>query len=144
MRAEKIVLSFVAVLIGLIAAGVSFYLYQTTKTIPSSKTEPIEIERKPTSEINTDNTNLLKVESPKDEQVFDKRQIKIAGQTMQGSTLIISTEDNDEVVKPASNGDFNLTITIPSGTSLIRITAIFPDGTEKSEFRTVTFSTEDF
>ena len=144
MRAEKVILSFVAVLIGLIAAGIAFYLYQATITIPTSKTEPIEIAKKPSPEPLADNKHLFVIEKPQDEEVFDKRQVTVSGKTIQGTTIIVSTEDSDEVISPANNGDFTLTITIPSGTSQIKITAIFPDGTEKTETKTVTFSTEDF
>lgn len=144
MRAEKVVLSFVAVLIGLIAAGIAFYLYQATKTIPNSTTKPIEIAQSPTPEPLSDEAHLLRIDSPQQEAVFDKRQVNVSGQTVKNTTIIVSTEDSDEVVEPAENGDFNLTITIPSGTSIMQITAVFPDGTEKKETRTVTFSTEDF
>jgi hypothetical protein len=144
MRAEKVVLSFVAVLVGLIAAGAAFYLYQATRALPSSKTEPIEIAASPTPEPLSDKEHLFKVDNPKDEAVFDKRQVEVSGQTVRGATIIVSTEDGDEVVEPSDNGEFNLTITIPSGTSIMQITAIFSDGTEKRITRTVTFSTENF
>jgi hypothetical protein len=144
MRAEKVVLSFVAVLIGLVAAGTAFYFYQSTKTIPNPKTEPIEVVENQTPEPLSDENHLLKIDDPQDEAVFENRQITVSGRTIPGATIIVSTEDGDEVIEPADNGDFDLTITIPSGTSILQFAAIFPDGTEKREIRTVTFSTEDF
>lgn len=144
MKAEKVILSFVAVLIGLIAAGIAFYLYQATRTVPTSQTKPVEITSSPTKAPTTDKDHILQVDNPKDEGVFNKRQVTVSGKTAAGTTLVVSTEDGDDVVKPASNGDFTLNITIPTGTSVIQINAIFPDGTEKKEVRTVTFSTENF
>ncbi len=144
MKAEKVVLSFVAVLVGLIAAGIAFYLYQATRTVPPPQTKPITIAPSPTPAFLSDKDHLLKIDNPKNEGVFDKKLITVSGKTVTGSAIIVSTEDNDQVVTPASNGDFTLTATIPDGTSIMMIKSIFPDGTEKKESRTVTFSTESF
>lgn len=144
MKAEKVLLSFVAVLVGLVAAGLAFYLYQATRTVSSSKTKPIIIAPSPTQAPLSDKEHLFKIDNPKEEAVFDKKLITVSGKTISGATLIVATEDADQVVKPAQNGNFTLTMTIPDGTSIMQITAIFPDGTEKKEIRTVTFSTESF
>jgi hypothetical protein len=144
MRAEKVVLSFVAVLVGLIAAGIAFYLYQATRTVPASQTKPLAVAPTPTATQPTDEEHLLQIDNPKDESVSDKKLITISGKTVKGSTIVITTEDGDQVVKPADNGNFTTTQSIPDGTSLLYITAIFPDGSEKKETRTVTFSTESF
>lgn len=143
MKAEKVVLSFVAILVGLIAAGVAFYLYQATKTLPESEATPLTAVVSPTPS-DSDDKYLLNIETPRDEEVFDKKNVTIKGKTLPGSTVIISSDSDDEVVTPADNGIFTLTQTIPDGTSILRITAIFPDGQEKTETRTVTFSTESF
>ncbi|HWY80186.1 MAG TPA: hypothetical protein VNW29_07550 [Candidatus Sulfotelmatobacter sp.] len=144
MKAEKVILSFVAVFVGLIAAGVAFYLYQSTKVIPSDQTKPTtkQIGQAP-SPINS-NTDIFTVDTPQDEQVFDKKLLSIKGTTVKGATITISTADSDQVVQPADNGTYTLTQTIPDGTSVIEFTAIFPDGSQKKIDRTVTFSTENF
>jgi hypothetical protein len=144
MKKEKIILSLGAVIVGLIAAGVAFYLYQMTKTIPPSKNQTISVksEISPTPTLNTE--NFLTIENPKDESVFDTKKITISGKTMPNTTIIVSTEINDQVVNPAANGNFTLDTTIDNGTNLIQITAIFPNGEEKKMTRTVTYSTESF
>ena len=144
MKKERVVLSFIAILIGLIAAGVVFYFYQMTKTVPPQKDNPIAIAPKTTPTPTPDSSNFLSIETPQDEQVFSKRVITVTGKTTKNSTIIVSTEDGDDVVSSAANGDFTLTETIPDNTSLLHITAIFPNGEEKKVTRTVTFSTENF
>ena len=144
MKAEKVVLSFVAVLVGLIAAGIAFYLYQATKTVPPSQTKTITIAVSPTPAPLSDKEHLFIVDNPKNEGFFDKKLITVSGKIVSGSTVTVSTESDDQVVKPASNGNFTLTATIPDGTSLMQISVIFPDGTEKKITRTVTFSSESF
>jgi len=144
MKAEKIILSFVAVVVGLIAAGVAFYLYQMTKTIPSSKSQTISIQSQISVSPTPNTQNFLAIENPKDESVTDTKTITISGKTSPKATIIVSTENIDQVVNAAANGDFTLTIIVGNGTNVIQITAIFADGEEKKVTRTVTYSTESF
>ena len=144
MKTEKVILSFVAVFVGLIAAGVAFYLYQTTKLVPTNQMKPSAVQVTKTPVQQTASSDTFTLDSPQDEQVFDKKLITIKGTAEKGSTITVSTTDGDQVVQPADNGDFTLTQTIPDDTSVIELTAIFPDGTEKTIDRTVTFSTENF
>jgi hypothetical protein len=144
MKAEKVILSFVAVFVGLIAAGVAFYLYQSTKVIPNDQTKPsaTNISIAPTKA--PANTDVFTVDSPGDESVFGQKLITIKGTAVKGATITVSTDDTDQVVQPDDNGNYTLTQTIPDGTSVIEFTAIFPDGTQKTIDRTVTFSTASF
>lgn len=144
MRAERIILSFVAVIIGLIAAGVAFYLYQTTKVIPENEAKPLTVNNAPSVSPTPDNANLLTITKPSDEEIFDKKVITVSGKTRPDATVIVTTEANDAVVTPAANGDFSVTQAIPNGTTLIYITAVFPNGEEKTITKTVSFSTEKF
>ena len=144
MKAEKVILSFVAVLVGLVAAGIAFYLYQSTKVIPSDQSKPAEVTTQISPSPVSGDNNTFTVDEPQNEAVFDKKVITVKGTTVKGTTIIVSTPDADQVVQPADNGDFTLTQTIPDDTSILEIRAIFPDGTEKTIDRTVTFSTEKF
>ena len=143
MKAEKVILSFVAVFVGLIAAGIAFYLYQTTKVMPEQSKSPastVTVQATPAAS----GTDSFTVDTPQDEQVFDKKLINIKGTAMKGALVTISTDDVDQVVQPADNGVFTLTQTIPDGTSVVEISVIFPDGTQKKIDRTVTFSKANF
>jgi|SRR5579885_1329926 len=144
MKIEKIVLSFFAVLVGLIAAGVAFYFYQMTKVLPAQKTQLSVLTPTKQPSPTPNNGNILTIDSPKNEAVSDKKTLAVAGKTSPNATLIVSTEDDDQVVKPAGNGDFSVTTTIPDGTSILQIKAIFADGTEKTVTQTITYSTADF
>ncbi|MGI8419591.1 MAG: hypothetical protein ACR2LN_03005 [Candidatus Levyibacteriota bacterium] len=144
MKAEKVILSFVAVFIGLIAAGVAFYLYQSTKAIPPDQTKPAVVKSAVTAAPTPSDTDILTVDEPKDETVINKPTITIKGKSVKGAVVTVSTQDSDQVVQPADNGDFTLTQTIPSGTSILHFSAIFPDGTQKQLQRTITYSTENF
>lgn len=144
MKAEKIVISFIAVAIGILVAGGAFYFYQRTKTIPEeeSETRSIAVSKKPTPSPKP--SIFLTVESPKDEEVFDQKTITISGKTDPEATIFISTAVNDQVLEPARNGNFSTTQTIQDGQNRIEITAISKNGEETTVVRTVTFSTEVF
>jgi len=144
MKAEKIFLSIAAIVVGLIAAAVAFYLYQMTKTIPENNEKTVTVKPKNTPTPTPQDKNYLTVESPEDESVVDKKTVKISGKTVPGSTIIVSTESSDQVVSPADNGNFTLNQSLDDDTNLIQILSIFPDGEEKVVQRTVTYSTENF
>lgn len=141
MKTEKIVISFIAVFIGILFAGIAFYFYQSTKVIPDTKTKTISI-APPTPTPKA--TIYLTLATPKNGEVFDKKVVTLSGKTVPGSLVIISGEESDEVVSPSSAGDFSSTITITDGGNIISVTAIAPNGEQISQTRTVTFSTESF
>jgi hypothetical protein len=143
MKSERIILSFVAVLVGLVVAGIAFYFYQMTKTVSEpeeQKKNVANIQPSPTP----DKSLFLTVENPKDGAVLNKKTITVSGKTVPNTTIIISSENGDDVITPAKNGDFTTTETISDGSNLMQVTAIFQNGEEKKVQRTVTFSTENF
>lgn len=141
MKKEKIVLSFIAVLIGILVAGVAFYFYQGTKTIPDEST----LTKNALSPTPTQKPSIfLSVDTPEDGTVSEVKTIKISGKTIPEAIVVISTETNDQVITPASNGNFSTNATIGNDQNILVITAIAPNGEEASITRTVTFSTENF
>lgn len=142
MKAERIILSLIALFVGLLVAGGAFYIYQMTQQISQDKSDTITIKSHPTPTPNSN--NYLVIDSPKEEDLTDRKTITVSGKTIPESTIIISTESDDQVVKPTSTGTFNATQTIDDGVNIISITSIFPDGTEKTIKRSITYTTEDF
>lgn len=144
MKAEKIILSFVAIIVGLAAAGIAFYLYQMTKTIPPSQNRALSVKAQITPTPTPNTQNFLTIENPKDESVTDSKVIPVSGKTDPGATIIVSSENGDQVITPTADGSFTLKSIIDNGTNIIQITAVFTNGEEKKITRTVTYSTESF
>lgn len=141
MKTEKIVISFIAVFVGIVVAGIAFYIYQSTKIISPTKTKTVSITPpSPTPKA----TIYLTIAAPTDGEVFDKKVITVSGKTVPGSIIIISTDISDEVVSPTSTGDFSATVTIDDGGNTLHVSAIAPNGEQTSQIRTVTYSTETF
>ena len=143
MKKEKVILSFVAILIGLLVAAVIFYLYQATKTISPNKITTIAL--KPTA---TPKPSLapffLSVDAPADQSVVSSMTLSVSGKTEPTATVVVITPVDQQIISPASSGDFSTTVTINNGENPIEITAIGTDGQETKVLKTVTFTTESF
>lgn len=141
MKTERVVLSFIAVIFGLLVAGVAFFIYQSTKTIAPSKITPITI----TQPTPTPSSNVpLTIDQPANESVVKTKSITISGKSSPNSVLVLTTDTDDQVVNPASNGNYSITTTLSDGTNQATITAIAPDGLETKKTITITYSTEEF
>jgi hypothetical protein len=141
MKQERVILSFVAVLIGLLAAGVAFYFYQSTKTIPSSNQVTVNA---PTPTPTPKPTVYLTLNTPNDETVVGSKTLTISGKTNPNATIIIYDGSDQTVIQPSTQGDFSVTLTISSGENLIKLVSILPSGETTTVQRTITYSTESF
>ena len=142
MKTEKIVISFIASLIGIIAAAAAFYFYQTTKII--SPTEIKTITLSPSPEPSPRPAIFLTLDSPINEEVTDKKIIAVNGTTSPDAVIIITSGINEQVVTPTAGGSFATTITLDNDQNEITITAVSPSGEETTLVRTVTVSSETF
>lgn len=139
MKQEKVILSFVAILIGLAVSGAAFFLYQNSKQETSTNTITQKISPTP-----VESSFFLIVNEPKDESLADKKTIKVSGKTLSTATIIIITSTAQEVIKPSTQGDFTTTIQISEGLNYLRVQAIDENGETKTVERVVGFTTEDF
>lgn len=142
MKSERFILSFIAIIIGLLVAGGGFYIFQMTKAIPG----PSNVTVKTTQPTPTPDLAgyYITVDTPADESVVDKRTVTISGKTLPDATITVSTEGDIQVVKPTTTGTYSVTETIGEGTSTFQVSAIFSNGYEKTVTRTITYSTETF
>ena len=141
MKTEKVVLSFISVLFGLIVAGIVFYVYQSTKVIPSQKIKSLTVSQ-PTP---TNSPSIfLSLSNPSDESVVSSKSITVAGKTIPTATVVVITPTDQQVIQPASNGDFSVSTTIDSDENVIYVTSIAPNGEEAKVTKTITYSTEAF
>ena len=141
MKQERVILSFIMVVIGLLVAGIAFYLYQGTKTTPASKTTITVATPTPTP---VNPSVYLNVDTPADESVTDNKTITVSGKTTPEATVVILTSSAQQVVQPSSQGDFSTSIAVANGENLIQVTAFGKDGQSVTLLRTITYSTESF
>lgn len=142
MKKERIILSFFALFIGLAVAGGAFYLYQNTRSGEEEVMSDTIIDiPTPTP---AENQNLLSIERPQNEDVVTSQSITISGKTLPDTTIVAQTESDEQIAQASSNGSFQLTVDIDEGINIIQITAMYQDGTQKSQQLTITQSDEDF
>lgn len=140
MSKEKVILSSLAVGVGLLLSALGFYFYQGAR----STTQDTDISLINTQTETPKSNVLLTVDEPKDESVHEKKVITLSGKTEADSLIIILTEDDEQVLNPTELGDFSTTITLADGENFIQVTAIAPNGESITVERIVTYSTESF
>lgn len=141
MRAEKLILSFIATLLGLLVAGVAFYAYQATKTITPNNTKTISFVS-PTSAPAP--SVFLTVDRPKDEEVVNSKVLIVSGKTASNAVVIIITDSIDDVIDPSLASDFSTTVNLSEGQNVLEIISIAPNGESIRIKKTVTYSQEEF
>lgn len=136
---ERVVIVLIAIALGIFVTTLVFFIYQQTKIVPKTNTSAnSKIKQTPKEKY------FLSIEEPKDESLTEKRTIEVKGKTNPENTILISTNQEDVVAMPASDGKFSATITIDAGANNLIVRSVTPEGEEKTDTRTVTFSTEEF
>jgi hypothetical protein len=141
MKQERVILSFIMVLIGLLVAGSAFYFYQSGKQIkPTTSNIATSITPTPTEKPKI----YLVILNPQNEEVVSNKTLTISGKTAPNATIIVITKIEQQVFQPSSQGNFSTTVTLSSDQNLINIQAILPNGESQKIQRTVTYSTSNF
>ena len=141
MKKEKLILSFVAVIFGLLVAGIAFYFFQTTKTVPNTNTKTISfVSPSPASSPSVS----LTLDQPKDEEVVDSKVLVVSGRTQSNAVVVVITDFSEDVVVPSASGAFSTTINLDDGQNILEIISIAPNGESVMIKKTVTYSQEEF
>ena len=140
MKQERVILSFIMVLIGLLVAGIAFYFYQSTKIVSDRSSASQVITPTPTPKP----TIFLSLSQPINESVVTSKTLSISGKTEPEATVIVITDSGEQVLQPSSQGDFSTTITLADDQNLITVWALAPNGETANLKRTVTYSTDNF
>jgi hypothetical protein len=141
MKTERVLLAVLAVVIGLLVAGVVFFLYENSRKTPKPEIKTVA---SPNPSPTPKPSVFLTVEEPTDEEVISKKIISISGKTSKDAIVTVLTNNDEQVLTPTKNGDFSTTTTIEDGHNLIEITAIAQNGESTSILRVVTYTTEEF
>lgn len=139
---ERIVIVFIAVALGLIVTTIAFLIYQQARILPGHNLKPQALIKTPPPPLQ--DKYYLTIDEPANEAIVDKRTVEIKGKTNPGNTLIVSTNLEDQVVQPTSQGTFSVSITIDAGVNKVFLDSVAPNGEEKTATRIVTFTTENF
>lgn len=143
---ERIIIVFVAVIIGLVLTTVGYLIYQSfqTPSTPPTDTTTTKSEQQTQLSPTPDKSFFITITEPQPESITDKRTVTISGTTNPGNTVIISSNQDDVVAEPKADGTFSTSITINAGPNVIIARAMNDNGESVEETRVVTFVSEDF
>jgi uncharacterized protein YpmB len=142
---ERIIIVFVAVVIGLVITTVGYLLYQSFQNPISQDPENTpQTVSQPTLSPTPDMSFYVTLSEPKNESLTDKRTITVKGNTNPGNTVVISSNQDDVVAEPKDDGTFSTTITINAGSNIIIARAMNASGDVVEQSTVVTFVAEDF
>jgi hypothetical protein len=141
MKKEKVILSFVAILFGLLVAGIGFYFFQSTKTIPDKGAKDISL----VSPTPTGFPSIsLTLDKPKDEAVVDSKILVVSGKTQSNAVVTVITNSSEDVITPSSDGSFSTTVNLNDGQNILEVISIAPNGESITIKKTITYSQEEF
>lgn len=141
MKKEKIILTVISLIIGATVAIGVFFIYQSTKKINPTELKTITVNNvspTPSSDL------FLTIDSPKDEEVVEQKNIKISGKTIPNAKIVILTTNNEEAAIPGKDGSFSTDINLTADENIIEVSAIAPNGEIVKVRRIVSYSTESF
>jgi len=141
MKKEKLILSFIATLFGLLVAGITFYLFQATKTVSNTTSKTVFFASPtPTSPPSIS----LTLDRPKDEDVVDSKTLVVSGKTQSNAVVIVITVSSEDVIAPSANGNFSTTVNLDEGQNILEVISIAPNGESVTSKKTITYSQEEF
>lgn len=141
MKKEKLILSFIATLLGLLVAGVAFYAYQATKTIRPNNTKAISFVSPTPSPAPS---VFLTIDRPKDEEVVNSKILVVSGRSTSNAVVVVITDSSEDVITPSLSGDFSTTVNLDDDQNVLEIISIAPNGESVTIKKTVTYSQEEF
>ena len=141
MKTEKFILSFIAVILGLLVAGAAFYVFQATKTVTPTNTKTISLASPTPTPIPA---IFLTLEQPKDEDVVNSKVLIVSGKTNENAIVVVITDSSEDVINPSGNGSFSTTVNLDNDQNILEVIAIAPNGESTTTRRTITYSQEEF
>jgi hypothetical protein len=128
------------ILISVIIGGV-IYAQQNPRVLQNLNfTKNLNLPHRPVTEEPVSFT--LQIDSPEEDSLVYKSEIKVTGKTSPDAVVIISTDEEDISTIAGSDGMFTTPMTIEQGANHLTITVFDGKGNSKSEERTIYFATE--
>ncbi|MBI2036626.1 hypothetical protein HYT17_03280 [Candidatus Microgenomates bacterium] len=139
MKKERLILAFVAIAAGLIAASSIFYFYQNQRASSIFPQLP-----SPASPSATNGRSLLEISSPPDGLVTDSKTVEVAGKSQPKALIVINTNSSDYIITAQDDGSFAQKITLSDLENIIGITAYTENGSSETQELLIVYNTEEF
>lgn len=145
MRKEVVLAILFGFGIGLlIAFGIITARTALKRQSDSPETKPSTQFEGPDSPSKAAEEHRLTILTPNNNDVINQEQVTIAGSTTPGSTLAITTEEENFIIEADKLGQFSQSIKLISGVNLIRVVSFSPEAERKEAKLTVVYTTAEF
>lgn len=141
MRKEVVIAIILGFALGLV---ITFGIWKANKALRKEEVveEPVVVatvtpEPTPMPEF------ALEIFSPEDEGISSEDKVTITGKTLPDSVVAVIYEKGEEIVETDSVGNFEVEVTLVSGTNEIKIVAFGPEGEEVSKDLNIVYSTAE-
>lgn len=138
---------FLAIAIGFaLGLVITFGIWTANKSLANVKTQPKPTET-PQTEITplptgvTTSSSALTISAPEDETLTNQNKITVSGKTYPAATVVVTYEDDEQVVLADATGQFSTIVDLIAGYNIINITAFDDKGAEATQMLTITYST---
>ncbi len=121
MRKEVLI----AVFIGLVLGGVITFGIYTANLASNRSPSPETASVTPTPTVPD---TLFVLSSPEDGDIFTSPIATLSGSLKTATYLVISTDTQDYILKPAADNSFSLNLILATGANTIKFTAVSFDG----------------
>lgn len=136
LSSKQFILSHLLILIiGLICLGTLYFILNIQYKSSSNPFFNGPVTSKPKS-------FTLTLDQPADESLSFNPSILVSGKTSPHLDVLISTDDNDQVIEAKSDGTFSLTLTLNEGVNNIKIVAFDQTGDVRETSKLVYYSKE--
>jgi HSP20 family molecular chaperone IbpA len=120
MRKEILIATLAGVVLGLIVA---FGIWRTNSVLKKNTSESISGESNSTNNNSEPEDFKITIATPEENDVISQNPVKISGITKVDSCVVISTEDEDYVIKADASGNFEQDVELSAGPNQVLISA---------------------
>lgn len=136
---------FLVLLLTAVAASVGFLVWKHSLSLKTpnfsiGKPATLGLNLMPVTQEHT--TVTLNLSSPDNDKLVYDNNLLIEGQATPNAVVILSTNNNDQVLNVTNKGDFSVTLKLKNGLNQFTVAAFDKLGNTESESRTVYYSSE--
>lgn len=142
MKKEVILAITIGFALGLVITFGIWTANRSLKGLPgSAQATPVTVAATPSTTSDQSQSVSLSLSSPADEALVDTNKIEVAGTTQAGATVVILSEDDQQIITADKDGKFSEKVGLIGGFNIIKVIAFDNEGHSTQQSITITYST---
>lgn len=142
MKKEVILAITIGFALGLVITFGIWTANRSLKGLPgSTQATPVSVAATPSTTSDQSQSVSLSLSSPADEALVDTNKIEVSGTTQANATVVVLSEDDQQIVTADKEGKFLVKVGLIGGFNVIRVVVYDNEGHSTQQSVTVTYST---